>query len=102
GRLFRGLPPGRTPPVAEPQRAVGALQARADPKTRDRFLPDVQAELDTLVRLTSSHADISEADIDLAWTIADQAAAGRPLSTYGMRPSGAPFAAGPSAASPAS
>ena len=99
---FHGMPPGQIATLAEAQRAVGALQARADPKTRDRFLPDVQAELDTLVRLTSSHADISEADIDLALTIADQAAAGRPLSTYGMRPSGAPFAAGPFAASPAS
>ncbi len=62
----------------------------------------MQAELETLVRLTSSHADISEADIDLALTIADQAAAGRPLSTYGMRPTGAPYGAGPSAAHPPS
>jgi hypothetical protein len=70
--------------------AIGALQSRADPRARDAFLRDVQAELETLVRLTSSHADISEADIDLALTIADQAAAGRAALTYGMRPTGAP------------
>ncbi len=99
---FHRMPPEQIAAIAEAQRAVGVLQSRADPKTRDRFLPDVQAELETIVRLPSSHADISEPDIDLALTIADQAAAGRPLSTYGMRPSGAPYSGGSSAASPAS
>ncbi len=99
---FHRMPPEQMARIADAQRAIGALQSRADPKTRDTFFADAQAELETLVRLTSGHADISEADIDLALTIADQAAAGRPLSTYGMRPSGAPYGAGPSAASASS
>ena len=99
---FHRMPPEQLARIADAQRAVGALLSRADPKTRDKFLPDVQAEIETLVRLTSSHADISEADIDLALTIADQAAAGQPLSTYGMRPTGAPYGAGPPAAFPSS
>jgi len=95
---FHLMPREQLSRIADAQRAIGELQSRTDPKARDRFLPDVQAELETLVRLTSSHADISEADIDLALTIADQAAAGQPLSTYGMRPTGASYGAGPPAA----
>jgi hypothetical protein len=92
---FHLMPPGQIAGIADAQRAIGALLSRTDPKARDRFLPDVQAEIETLARLMSGHADISEADIDLALTIADQAAAGQPLSTYGIRPTGAPYGAGP-------
>jgi len=99
---FHQMPPAQLARIADAQRAIVALQSRADPKTPDTFLPGVQAELETLVRLAGSHADISEADIDLALTIADQAAAGRPLSTYGMRPSGAPNGAGSSVVIPSS
>jgi hypothetical protein len=99
---FQQMPRERLAQLSGAQRAVGELRSRADPKGHDTFLPDVQAELETLVRLTSTHADISEADIDLAIAIADQAAAGRPLSAYGMRPTGAPYGATPSGTSPAS
>lgn len=99
---FHQMPREALARIADAQRAIGMLQARMDPKVRDTFLPDVQAELETLVRLTSGHADISEPDIDLALTIADQAAAGRPLSTYGMRPTGAPYGPGPSGSYPPS
>jgi hypothetical protein len=95
---FHQMPREQLARLADAQRAIGALQSRTDPKVRDTFLPAVQAELDTLVHVTSGGADISEADIDLALTIADQAAAGQPLSTYGMRPTDAPYGAGPSAA----
>jgi hypothetical protein len=92
---FHRMPREQLARIADAQRAIGELQSRTDPKARDAFLPDVQAELQTLVHLTSGGPDISEADIDLALTIADQAAAGQPLSTYGMRPTGAPDGAGP-------
>jgi hypothetical protein len=99
---FQHMARERLAQLSGAQRAVVELQSRADPKAHDTFLPDVQAELQTLVRLTSSHADISEADIDLAIAIADQAAAGRPRSAYGMRPTGAPYGATPSGTPPAS
>jgi hypothetical protein len=98
---FRQMPRETLARIPEAQRAIGELQSRADPKARDTFLPEVQREFETLVHMTSGHADISEADIDLALTIADQAAAGRPLSTYGMRATGPPSGSGPSETSPA-
>ena len=97
---FQRMPRERLARIADAQRAIGVLQAHADPKARDTFLLDMQAELETLVRLTSNQPGISEADIDLALAIADSAAAGRPVSTYGMRPTGAPYGTGPSATYP--
>jgi hypothetical protein len=83
---FHQMPRERLARIADAQAAIAELQSRADPKARDPFLPAVHSELDALVRLTSGQPGVSEADIDLALTIADSAAAGRPLSTYGMRP----------------
>ena len=99
---FARMPREQLARIANAQRAIQELQSRADPKARDTFFSDVQAELETLVHLTSGHGDVSEADIDLALAIADQAAGGRPLSTYGMRPTGRPYGAGGSAGYPLS
>ncbi len=99
---FNRMPRERLARIADAQRAIAELQSRADPKAKDTFLPEVQSELEALVRLTNGQPGLSEADIDLALTIADSAAAGQPLSTYGMRPTGAPTSALPGALSAAS
>jgi hypothetical protein len=87
--------------IGDAQRAVGELQSRSSAKERDRFLPEIQAELDTLSHLASGRADVNEADIDLALTIADQAAAGRPVLAYGPSQAGGPYGARPAGAYPA-
>jgi hypothetical protein len=89
---FQRMPRERLARMDAARTAISELQSRTDPKARDTFLADAEAELQTLVGLTGGHADITEADVDLALALVDSVERGQ-LPTTGPHSSGTPTAA---------
>ena len=84
---FGLMPRDRLSVLARAQDALGQLQARASRDNRDRFLPDMIAEVEALGRFAAGRGEVSDEAIDLALRIADHAAAiGRPMPGPGPYP----------------
>ena len=74
------------------EQALGQLQSRTGSTDRSDFLVQVREELQALTRFAAGQGEVSEAAIDLALSIADQAASGRPATgagSYPLPPAGA-------------
>ncbi len=83
---FGLMPRDRGSALARAQEALGQLQSRASRGDRDRFLPDMLAEVQALSRHAAGQGDVSDQAIVLALRVADQAATGRPLTGPGLYP----------------
>jgi hypothetical protein len=88
----------RSASLARAQQALGQLQSRAGNSDRDDFLVRAQDELQALTRFAAGQGEVSEAGIDLALAVADQASSGRPAAGPGTYPAGP---AGPGQSPPA-
>ena len=76
---FGMLPRERLAALTDVQRALGQLQARGGRSGLDAWLPEVQEELNALVRVASGQGEIGDLAIDQALGVADAAATGRPV-----------------------
>lgn len=85
---FGLMPRERLAGLSQVQRAVGQLQSRGGRSGLDVWLPIVSDELTALVHAASGQGAVSDAAIDMALTVADAAATGRPVSAPGPYPSG--------------
>jgi hypothetical protein len=84
----------RSTALGRAEQALGELQSRAGNTDRGDFLVQARAELQALTRLAAGQGDASEAAIDLALSLADQASSGRPAAGPGSSPV-APAGPGP-------
>jgi hypothetical protein len=72
----------RSASLGRAAQALGQLQSRAGNTNGDDFLVRAQDELQALTRFAAGQGEVSEAAIDLALTVADQASSGRPAAAY--------------------
>jgi hypothetical protein len=75
---FGLMPRERLAGLAAAQRAVGQLQSRGGHSGLEVWLPEVQDELHALVRAANGQGEVSDPAIDMALSVADAAASGRP------------------------
>lgn len=88
---FGLMPRDRLSTLARAQEALGQLQSRSGRGDRDRFIPEMQMEVQALSRFAAGQGDANDQAIDVALRIADQAATGRPMvgpGPYPMMPTG--------------
>ena len=76
---FGMMPRARLAGLTDVQRALGQLQARGGRSGLDAWLPEVQEELNALLRGASGQGEVGDAAIDQALLVADAAATGRPV-----------------------
>jgi hypothetical protein len=93
---FGLMPRERLAGLTAAQRAVGQLQSRGGRSGLDVWLPEVQDELNAVVRAASGQGEVSDPAIDMALSVADAAASGRPS----IGPAWSPAAPGTGARSP--
>jgi hypothetical protein len=93
---FGLMPRERLAGLTAAQRAVGQLQSRGGRAGLEDWLPQVQDELNALVRAASGQGEVSDPAIDMALGVADAAASGRPA----IGPAWSPSAPGTGARSP--
>ena len=90
------MPRERLAGLTAAQRAVGQLQSRGGRFGLEDWLPQVQDELNALVRAASGQGEVSDPAIDMALSVADAAASGRPA----IGPAWSPAAPGAGARPP--
>ena len=76
---FGLMPRERLAGLTAAQRAVGQLQSRGGRSGLEVWLPEVQDELNALVQAASGQGEVSDPAIDMALSVADAAASGRPV-----------------------